>query len=79
MGGLGYAEDSAADIACCESAVRGGGDWGRAAEEERGVSSVEFSSWDGIEKGQTYIFVTEIERSCENVIGGTVMGRGPIG
>ena len=42
MGGLGYAEDSAADIACCESAVRGGGGRGRAAEKERGVSSVEF-------------------------------------
>ena len=43
MGGWGYAEDSAADRACCESAVRGGGGWGRAAEKERGVSSVEFS------------------------------------
>ena len=62
MGGWGYAEDSAADIACCESAVRGGGGWGRAAEEERGVSSVEFSSWDGSERGHAAIFVTESER-----------------
>ena len=37
MGGWGYAEDSAADRACCESAVRGGGGWGRAAEKESRV------------------------------------------
>ena len=39
MGGWGYAEDSAADTACCESAVRGGGGWGRAAEKESRVLS----------------------------------------
>ena len=42
MGGLGYAEDSAADIACCESAVRGGGSRGgrlRRNEASRVLSS----------------------------------------
>ena len=77
MGGLGYAEDSAADIACCESAVRGGGGRGRAAEKERGVSRVELSSWDGTRMN---ICHRELKMgTCENVIGGTVMGRGTIG
>ena len=39
MDGWGYAEDSAADRACCESAVRGGGGRGRAAEKESRVLS----------------------------------------